>query len=85
MLLLDNMMLRKLKIILLLLFVCIFGIAAFHYFSSLNKKIEEQVLEKNIFETKVAELPKIIQGTKTMILVPEGKFTMGDNNSNFPD
>lgn len=85
MLLLDNMMLRKLKIILLLLFVCIFGIAAFHYFSSLNKKIEEQVLEKNISETKVAELPKIIQGTKTVILVPEGKFTMGDDNSNFPD
>lgn len=84
-------MLRKLKIIfvisnlLLLLFVCIFGIAAFHYFPSLNKKIEEQVLEKNTSKTKATELPKIIQGTKTVILIPEGKFTMGDDNSNFPD
>jgi len=84
MLLLNNMMLGKLKIILLIFFVCILGIATFYYFSSINRK-DGQVLEKNISETKATELSKILQGTKTMVLVSEGTFVMGDNSSNFSD
>jgi len=79
------MMWGKLKIILLLFFVCILGVAIFYYFSSSQQKIEGQVLEKNISETTLTELPKIFYGTKTMVLVPRGTFIMGDKSSNFSD
>ena len=46
---------------------------------------EQEVLAKNISDTKDANLLKVFYGTKTMILVPEGTFMMGSNKSNYTD
>lgn len=73
-------MLGKIKIALLLLFVCVVVLTIFFV---LEPNKTQQISTKNISELK--DLPKTIQGIKTMILVPRGTFTMGDASSNFPD
>jgi len=76
---------KKIKIIWLLLIVGLLGF--FVYFILTGNKVEknEQKPKGEISEIKIDELPKFIYGVKKMVLIPDGTFLMGDENSSFSD
>jgi formylglycine-generating enzyme required for sulfatase activity len=81
----NNMISQKIKTILFLLVVSIFGFSI--YFALTKYQIEEkkQKSQKEITQTNITELPKFIYGVKKMVLISGGSFLMGNGNSNFPD
>jgi len=84
MLLFTNMISQKIKIILFLLIVSIF-VFLFFMLTKYQTEEKEQKSQKGITQTNIAELPKFIYGAKKMVLIPDGTFLVGDENSNFLD
>jgi len=76
---------EKIKILLLVLIVGVFGFFVYFALTKYEIKENEQKIQKEIPEIKIAELPKIIYGVKKMVLVTGGTFLMGDENSSFSD
>ncbi|MDD4358520.1 MAG: SUMF1/EgtB/PvdO family nonheme iron enzyme [Candidatus Pacebacteria bacterium] len=76
---------KKLHIVILAsVIVCAFALV--FYFGFLNQTTEQTVeLPVKKSEDATKNLPLVFNGVKKMILIPSGKFVMGDDDSNFSD
>lgn len=81
----NNMISKKIKIILFVLAISVFSLSIYLLLIKSQVEKREQKYKEEIAEINIAEFPKFIYGAKKMILIPGGTFLMGDENSNFSD